>query len=39
MSRQLIGVDVGGTKVSTAALQDGRMTKPPAHPTSHVAAK
>ncbi|TMK41725.1 MAG: ROK family protein [Actinobacteria bacterium] len=38
MSERLIGVDVGGTKVSVAALRDGELTEPTLHPTEHAGA-
>ena len=33
MAERLIGVDVGGTKVSVALLEDGRLSEPVLHPT------
>jgi glucokinase len=33
MAQRLIGVDVGGTKVSVAALEDGRLSEPEIAPT------
>jgi glucokinase len=33
MTRRLIGVDVGGTKISIAALEDGRLSEPQITPT------
>src|SRR5215210_2550116 len=33
MGQRLIGVDVGGTKVSVAVLEDGRLTEPRIRPT------
>lgn len=33
MARRLIGVDVGGTKVSVAVLADGRLSEPVLRPT------
>jgi glucokinase len=33
MSELIVGVDVGGTKVSVAALRDGRLGDPQLHPT------
>ena len=33
MGQRLIGVDVGGTKVSVAVLEDGRLTDPTISPT------
>lgn len=38
MSRQLIGVDVGGTKVSVASLQDGELSEPRTEPTEKSSA-
>ena len=33
MDQRLIGVDVGGTKVSVAVLEDGRLSDPQITPT------
>jgi glucokinase len=33
MARRLIGVDVGGTKISVAVLEDGRLSEPQITPT------
>jgi glucokinase len=33
MARRLIGVDVGGTKISVAILEDGRLSEPQITPT------
>jgi glucokinase len=33
MGERLIGVDVGGTKVSVAVLEDGQLSEPTLHPT------
>src|SRR3954465_11915924 len=33
MGQRLIGVDVGGTKVSVAVLEDGRLSEPTIRPT------
>jgi glucokinase len=33
MAQRLIGVDVGGTKVSVAVLEDGRLSEPAIRPT------
>src|ERR671931_1962554 len=33
MAQRLIGVDVGGTKVSVAVLEDGRFSEPTIRPT------
>lgn len=33
MAQRLIGVDVGGTKVSVAVLEDGRLSEPTLRPT------
>ena len=33
MGQRLIGVDVGGTKVSVAVLEDGRFSEPAIGPT------
>jgi glucokinase len=34
MGQRLIGVDVGGTKVSVAVLEDGKLSKPKIRPTN-----
>jgi len=36
--RQYIGLDVGGTKVASAALAGGELTKPVVHPTTRDSA-
>jgi glucokinase len=39
MAQRLIGVDVGGTKVSVAALEDGRLSEPKLRPTALESAE
>jgi glucokinase len=39
VSERLIGVDVGGTKVSVAALRDGELSEPALHRTEHAGGE
>jgi glucokinase len=39
MAQRLIGVDVGGTKVSVAVLEDGRLSEPTLRPTALDSAE
>ena len=39
MSAQLIGVDVGGTKVSVAVLEDGELSDPVLMPTEQSSSE
>jgi glucokinase len=39
MSRQFIGVDVGGTKISVASLSEGRIDSPSILPTSDIGGQ
>jgi glucokinase len=39
MSRQLIGIDVGGTKLSVASLHDGKLDDPQVIPTAVASAQ
>ena len=39
MSRQLIGVDVGGTKTAVASLRDGVLDEPQVFATEKVSSK